>query len=72
MDILVKKTRKEMLRQEFEDHFYATWPNHIKSMEDQQLINLNTDKLQDITASHPETMLCLKYWVLQEMAERGI
>lgn len=72
MDIQVKKTRKEIARQEFEDHFYATWPNHIKKMSNKELTNLNTDKLQDITASHPETMLCLKHWVLMEMAERGI
>lgn len=65
-------TRKERARKEFEEHFYATWPNYIKSMDNQQLINLNADKLQDITASHPETMLCLKHWVLQEMSERGI
>lgn len=65
-------TRKERLRQEFEDHFYAIWPNEIKRMSNQELINLNTDRLQDITASHPETMLCLKHWVLQEMAERGL
>jgi hypothetical protein len=58
--------------QEFEEHFYATWPNYIKSMDNQQLINLNEDKLKDINASYPETMLCLKHWVLTEMAMREI
>lgn len=65
-------TRKELARQEFEEHFYATWPPYIKSMSDQQLINLNEDKCKDIGAGHPETMLCLKHWVLQELAERGL
>ena len=73
-DLIVDKplTRKERLRLEFEEHFYATWPNYIKSMDNQQLINLNEDKLKEVNASWPETMLFLKHWVLQEMAERGL
>ena len=65
-------TRKEQQRKDFEEHIYATWPTYIKKMNAQELINLNTDKLSDITAEHPETLICLKHWVLQEMAKRGI
>lgn len=65
-------TRKELARKEFEDHFYATWPNTIKAMKDQDLVNLNNDRLCDITSSHPETLICLKHWVLHELANRGL
>lgn len=65
-------TRKELQRQEFEEHFYATWPGYIESMSDTQLAALNEDRLKEVNASYPETMLCLKTWVLQEMAQRGI
>lgn len=65
-------TRKEQMRAEFEEHFYATWPSHIKAMSDQKLINLNKDRLQEVNSCYPETMLILKTWVLQEMAERGL
>ena len=65
-------TRKEEMRQNFEEHFYATWPKKIAEMSDQDLINMNTDRLQDINASYPDTMLALKSMVLTEMAMRGI
>lgn len=65
-------TRKEQQREEFEEHFYATWPGYIKSMSDDELARLNSETLQDVNATWPETMLCLKQWVLQEMAERDL
>jgi hypothetical protein len=65
-------TRKEQQRAEFEERFYATWPNEIACYTDQQLISLNEDKLKDVNAGYSDTMLCLKSWVLQEMARRGI
>lgn len=68
-------TQKEIKRQsrkEFEEHFYATWPNHIQQMTNQQLTDLNNDRLKEVNSSYPETMLCLKHWVLTEMANRGI
>ncbi len=65
-------TRREAQRAEFEDHFYAIWPDYIRRMTDQQLVNLNRDRLSDVNASFPETLLVLKAWVLQEMAVRGI
>ena len=72
MNIPVKKTMKERAREEFEEHFYATWPGYIRRMTDQELKNINEDRLKEVNASYPETMVCLKGWVLQEMAERGI
>ena len=65
-------TRKEMLRQEFEEHFYATWPDYVKSMSDQQLINFNEERCKEINSSYPETLVCLKHWVLQELSNRGL
>lgn len=65
-------TRKEKQRQEYEDHFYATWPNQIKRFTNEELSDFNSNKLNEINSSYPETMQILKSLVLQEMAQRGI
>ena len=67
-----KMTRREEIRQNYEEHFYATWPSYIKSMTDQQLIDFNKDDLKNINAGYSDTMLWLKSFTLQEIVRRGV
>lgn len=63
-------TRKEQARAEWEEHFYAVWPEQIKSMSTEALQRLNEDKLSEVNAGYPDTMLWLKSSVLHEIAMR--
>lgn len=61
-------TRKQQQRQEFEDHFYATWPATLDKMTYEELEHFNTSKLEGINAGYPDTMLWLKHQTLLRIA----
>jgi hypothetical protein len=63
------ETRKETARREFEEHFYPSWNGVLETASYSYLKALNDDKLKDINAAYPETMLWLKHMVLSKMAE---
>lgn len=61
-------TRKEQQRAEYEEHFYATWPDALDKMDYEEMKYFNESKLSEINAAYPDTMLWLKHEVLVRMA----
>jgi hypothetical protein len=66
------KDKRRMERERYEEEFYASWGGYLPQMSDDALLRLNADKLAELNASYPDTLLWLKHQVLCELARRGL